>query len=87
MDPHLEKILQQHNQLNQGISLKVMEINPDHLLIKKLTKMSKNKDKIKDLENIALLLFEQSKILEGDKPSNPVEFSRKLIETINLSIN
>ena len=87
MDPHLEKILQQHNQLNQGISLKVMEINPDHSLIKKLTKMSKNKDKIKDLENIALLLFEQSKILEGDKPSNPVEFSRKLIETINLSIN
>ena len=87
MDPHLEKILQQHNQLNQDISLKVMEINPDHSLIKKLTKMSKNKDKIKDLENIALLLFEQSKILEGDKPSNPVEFSRKLIETINLSIN
>ena len=68
--------------LAQGISLKVMEINPDHSLIKKLTKMSKNKDKIKDLENIALLLFEQSKILEGDKPSNPVEFSRKLIETI-----
>ena len=28
MDPQLEKILQQHNQLNQGLSLKVMEINP-----------------------------------------------------------
>ena len=83
MDPHLEKILQQHNQLNQGISLKVMEINPSHSLIKKLDKMSKNKDKIGDLENIAILLYEQSKILDGDKPTNPVEFSKKLIETIS----
>ena len=87
MDPHLEKILQQHNQLNQGISLKVMEINPSHSLIKKLDKMSKNKDKIGDLENIAVLLYEQSKILDGDKPTNPVEFSKKLIETISSSIN
>ena len=87
MDPHLEKILQQHNQLNQGVSLKVMEINPSHSLIKKLDKMSKNKDKIGDLENIALLLYEQSKILDGDKPTNPVEFSKKLIETISSSIN
>ena len=87
MDPHLEKILQQHNQLNQGVSLKVMEINPSHSLIKKLDKMSKNKDKIGDLENIAILLYEQSKILDGDKPTNPVEFSKKLIETISSSIN
>tara|TARA_B100001057_G_scaffold237922_1_gene238232 strand:+ start:1249 stop:3132 length:1884 start_codon:yes stop_codon:yes gene_type:complete len=87
MDPHLEKILQQHNQLNQGIALKVMEINPNHSLIKKLNKISKDKGKVKDLENIALLLYEQSKILDGDKPSNPVEFSKKLIETISLSIN
>ena len=87
MDPQLEKILQQHNQLNQGVSLKVMEINPSHSLIKKLDKMSKNKDKIGDLENIAILLYEQSKILDGDKPTNPVEFSKKLIETISLSIN
>ena len=87
MDPHLEKILQQHNQLNQGIALKVMEINPNHSLIKKLNKISKDKGKVKDLENIALLLYEQSKILDGDKPTNPVEFSKKLIETISLSIN
>ena len=49
--------------------------------------MSKNKDKIGDLENIAILLYEQSKILDGDKPTNPVEFSKKLIETISSSIN
>ena len=87
MDPQLEKILQQHNQLNQGLSLKVMEINPQHKLIKKLAKMSKDKASIGEVENISILLYEQSKILDGEKPSDPVEFSKKLIETITTSIN
>ena len=87
MDPQLEKILQQHNQLNQGLSLKVMEINPQHKLIKKLAKMSKDKASIIEVENISILLYEQSKILDGEKPSDPVEFSKKLIETITTSIN
>ncbi len=87
MDPQLEKILQQHNQLNQGLSLKVMEINPQHKLIKKLAKMSKDKASISEVENISILLYEQSKILDGEKPSDPVEFSKKLIETISASIN
>ena len=87
MDPQLEKILQQHNQLNQALSLKVMEINPQHKLIKKLAKMSKDKASISEVENISILLYEQSKILDGEKPSDPVEFSKKLIETISASIN
>ena len=86
MDPQLEKILQQHNQLNQGLSLKVMEINPNHKLIKKLSKMSKDKNKIGEVENISILLYEQSKILDGEKPSDPIEFSKKLINTIYSAI-
>ena len=87
MDPQLEKILQQHNQLQQGISLKILELNPDHKLIKKLGKMSKDKSSIGDIENIAILLYEQSMILDGEKPSDPVNFSKKLIDTISASIN
>ena len=87
MDPQLEKILQQHNQLQQGVSLKIMEINPNHKLIKALTKMSKNKDSINKVEDAAFLLYEQSRIVEGDKPSDPIAFSKKLIETISASIN
>ena len=35
MDPQLEKILQQHNQLTaRCMLLKILEINPDHKLIK-----------------------------------------------------
>jgi molecular chaperone HtpG len=87
MDPQLEKILQQHNQLHQGVSLKIMEINPNHKLIKKLTKMSKNKDSLGKVEDIAILLYEQSRIVEGDKPSDPIAFSKKLIETLTSSID
>ena len=86
MDPQLEKILQQHNQLQQEMSLKILEINADHKLIKKLAKMSKDKSAIGDIENIAILLYEQSMILDGEKPSDPVNFSKKLIETISASI-
>ena len=86
MDPQLEKILQQHNQLQQEMSLKILEINADHKLIKKLAKMSKDKAAIGDIENIAILLYEQSMILDGEKPSDPINFSKKLIETISASI-
>ena len=87
MDPQLEKILQQHNQLQQGAALKILEINPDHKLIKKQAKMSKDKASVGDIENIGILLYEQSMILDGEKPSDPVSFSKKLIDTISASIS
>ena len=83
MDPQLEKILQQHNQLNQEMSMKILEINPDHKLIKKLSKMAKQKDGISDIKRIALMLFEQSKILDGEKPADPVNFSKNVVDTIS----
>ena len=64
-----------------------MEAMSLHKLIKKLAKMSKDKASINEVENISILLYEQSKILDGEKPSDPVEFSKKLIETITTSIN
>ncbi len=87
MDPQLEKILQQHNQLNQEMSMKILEINPDHKLIKKLSKMVKQKDGISDIKRIALMLFEQSKILDGEKPADPVNFSKNVVDTIYSSLN
>ncbi len=87
MDPQLEKILQQHNQLNQEMSMKILEINPDHKLIKKLSKMSTKKEEIVNIKRIALMLFEQSKILDGEKPADPVNFSKNIVDTIYSSLN
>ena len=87
MDPHLEKILQQHNQLNQELSLKILEINSDHKLIKKMAKMCTKKEEIGEISKIATMLYEQSKILDGEKPSDPAGFSKDLIDIIYSSVN
>ena len=86
MDPQLEKILQQHNQLNQELSLKILEINSNHKLIKKLAKMCTKKDEIVKINKIATMLYEQSKILDGEKPTDPSQFSKSLIDTIYKSL-
>ena len=86
MDPQLEKILQQHNQLNQELSLKILEINSNHKLIKKLAKMCTKKDEIDQINKIATMLYEQSKILDGEKPTDPSLFSKSLIDTIYDSL-
>ena len=63
-----------------------MEINAQHKLIKKMAKMSKDKSLIGEVENISILLYEQSKILDGEKPSDPANFSKKLVDTIYASL-
>ena len=60
----------------------IMEINPNHKIIKKLVKIGKGKifsDSIK-------LLYEQTLIIEGLKPDNPSEFVKRLNEVLNKSL-
>ena len=60
----------------------IMEINPDHKIIKKLIKIGKGKifsDSIK-------LLYEQALIIEGLKPDNPSDFVKRLNEVLNKSL-
>jgi len=60
----------------------IMEINPNHKIIKKLIKIGKGKvfsDSIK-------LLYEQTLIIEGLKPDNPSEFVKRLNEVLNKSL-
>ena len=52
----------------------ILEINPDHEIVKKL----KEKIKVKYFEDIALLLYEQALIQEGVKLENPAEFVKRL---------
>ena len=52
----------------------ILEINPDHEIVKKL----KEKMKVKYFEDITLLLYEQALIQEGIKLKNPAEFVKRL---------
>ncbi|MBO44870.1 MAG: molecular chaperone HtpG [Rhodospirillaceae bacterium] len=77
LDMNLERILKQHNQINQ-VTSRILEINPDHSLIQSLALSAKKKGAQDKLEDAALLLLDQAQILEGEPVSDPVAFSRRM---------
>ena len=56
----------------------ILEVNPNHKIIKKL----KDKIKQKSFNNITFLLYEQALIQEGVKLDNPAEFTERLNKVI-----
>ena len=80
MDMNLERMLRQHKQLDQAAP-RVLEVNPDHALIKGLAKLVKD-GKTEGVEDAAFLLFEQARILEGEPVSDPKAFTRRFSEVM-----
>jgi len=79
MDMHLQKILQAHNQLDQATT-RVLEINPDHTLIKSLAGQATSEGSVDQLKDAALLLMDQALILEGEQPADPIAFASRLTD-------
>ena len=52
----------------------ILEINPDHKIVEKLSKMRKSKA----FDDVTFLLYEQALIQEGGKLENPSEFVKRL---------
>lgn len=69
----MERILKQAGQ-NVPDMKPILEINPDHALIKRLAKM-RSKEKISDFSSI---LFDQAILAEGALPEDPAGFVRKI---------
>jgi len=73
MSSNMERILKQAGQ-NVPDMKPILEINPDHELIQRLSKM-RSKDKINDYASI---LFDQAVLAEGALPEDPAGFVRKV---------
>ncbi|MBF95764.1 MAG: molecular chaperone HtpG [Pelagibacterales bacterium] len=87
MDIHLENILKKHKHLNE-ISAKILEINPNHALIKFLNKIDTNdKKNLIKVKNISNMLLDQANLLEGIPLDDSKDFCNKLNDLILLSIN
>ena len=78
MDIHLQRILQQHQQLDQA-SLRVLEINADHALIKSIGAAAVKEGSLDALKDTANLLLDQARIMEGELPDDPQAFARRLV--------
>ncbi len=73
MDFRMERFRISQNQLPKA-SPKILEINTKNQLVQYVNK-HKNEEKAKEL---ALLLFEQACIIEGEAIDNPAEFARRM---------
>ncbi len=78
VDMHMEKVLKIHQKYEPD-SKPVLEINPNHALIKKLASMAENKEKNLDILNdSAHLLLDQAMIIQGETPNDPAGFAKRM---------
>ena len=73
LDFNLERIMKAQNPEFKN-STKILEVNCNHELVKKVPNLSVELQKA-----ISRMLFEQARVLDGEMPSDPQQFSKDLI--------
>ena len=76
MDMHLERILRQHKQLT-ATATRILELNPGHSLIRRLAVQAAEPGASERLADVAWLLLDQARIVEGEQVADPVAFARR----------
>jgi len=77
MDMHLERLLKQHRQLDTA-SRRILEVNPRHSLIERLSGSVGEPGASDQLSEFAWLLLDQARIVEGEQLPDPPAFARRL---------
>jgi len=86
MSIHLERLMRNHQQQTAYASTRILEINPYHPLIIKLSDMmtdEQNKDKVAD---VSRLILDQAKIAEGEAVSDAAFFAEKFSDFLLKAI-
>ncbi|MEK0081853.1 molecular chaperone HtpG [Benzoatithermus flavus] len=77
LDLRLERFLKQHSQIDR-LSKRVLEINGQHELIRRMAEMAKDETKGLQFDELARLLLDQARIVEGEPIPDPGAFSRRM---------
>jgi molecular chaperone HtpG len=77
LDMRLERMLRQHRQLDAAAK-RILEVNPRHALIAKLSAAVGKPDQARALDDMAHLLLDQARIVEGEAVPDPAAFARRL---------
>ena len=85
MDMNLERILRQHQQV-EAAAPRVLEINPNHGLIKKLAAKVKKGETGRAIEDAALLLFDQARIIDGEPVSDAKAFAQRMSKMMEAGL-
>ena len=77
MNLHLVRMLRQQGQMQTGASPRILEINPAHPLILRLSQLTENPAKQNEIKDMAHLLLDQARIVEGQPIGDPVSFMQR----------
>jgi len=77
LDMRLERFLKQHNQLDK-LGGRVLELNPSHDLIRQMAGMVADEKRASGVDELARLLLDQARIIEGEPLPDPGAFSRRM---------
>ena len=77
MDLRLERFLKQHSQLDK-LSKRVLEINGQHELTRRMAAMATDEASGIQFDELARLLLDQARIVEGEPIPDPGAFSRRM---------
>lgn len=80
MSLHLERLMRNHQQQTAFASTRILEVNPYHPLIIKLSEMVGDETQKAKVEEVSRLLLDQAKIAEGESVSNPAFYTEKMGE-------
>lgn len=86
MSIHLERLMRNHQQQTAFASTRILELNPYHPLIIKLSEMVGESKDMAKVEEVAKILLDQAKIAEGEAISDPSFYAEKLSEYILKAI-
>ena len=78
----MQEIMRSMGQADLPTIRPILEINPDHAIVKKM----KTRSKGKVFEDVSLLLYEQALIQEGVQLENPSKFVKRLNSVITKSL-
>ena len=85
MDFRLERFLIEQKQLS-GASAKILEINPEHGIIRSLLSRLDNSGASKDVEDTVWVLFDQARILEGEAIADLAAYTRRVQSLMEKSL-
>ena len=87
MSLHLERLMRNHQQQTAFASTRILELNPYHPLIIKLSDMVMRDENKAKVEEISKILLDQSKVAEGEPISDPSFYAAKISDYILTSLS
>ena len=86
MSIHLERLMRNHQQQTAFSSTRLLEINPYHPLIIKLSEMMEDEQNKEKIADVARLILDQAKIAEGEAVTDAAFFAEKFSDYLLKAI-